>query len=86
MVLSFMVEFFNLRTCKFQADNLSVNELAYKVLRAEASVNNMRCVIRQNIGKCREKALQLSEDHPKLKWKDARSDTENLCKELPRPF
>ena len=34
-----------------------------EALRAEAKVNSMRCVIRQNIAKSREKALRLPEDH-----------------------
>ena len=48
-----------------QADNWSVNELPLQKLRAEATVNSMRCVIRQNVAKSREKALRLPEDHPK---------------------
>ena len=65
----------------------------YEALRAEAKVNSMRCVIRQNITKSREKALRLPEDHSRrvafegvcrfrLKRRDARSEAEDLYKEL----
>ena len=64
-----------------------------EALRAEATVNIRRCVICQNLAKLREKALRLPEDHPRLiafegvcrsrlKQRDARSEAENLCKEL----
>ena len=53
----------------------------------------MKCVIRLNIVKSREKALRLFEDHPRriafdgvcrsrLRRRDARSEAENLSKEL----
>ena len=62
-------------------------------LRSEATVNSIRCVIRQAIAKPKEKALRLPEDHPRrvafkgvcrsrLKRRDARSEAENLCREL----
>ena len=35
----------------------------YEALRAETKLNSMRCVIRQNTAKSREKALCLPEDH-----------------------
>ena len=64
-----------------------------EALTAEATVNSMRCVIRQKIAKSRENALSLPEDHPirvafegvcmsRLKRRDARSEADNLCKEL----
>ena len=64
-----------------------------EALRAEATVNSMRSVIRQNIAKSRKKALRLPEDHPRrvafegvcrsrLKRRDARSESENICKKL----
>ena len=63
-----------------------------EALRAKATVNSMRCVIRQNIFKSKEKALRLPEDHPRrvafegvsrsrLKRRDAWSEAKNLCKE-----
>ena len=72
---------------------LVTNWSACEASRAEATVNSMRCFIRQNIAKWREKALRLPENHPKrkvfegvcrsiLKRRLARFETENLYKEL----
>ena len=53
------------------------------------TVNNMRCVNRQNIAKSREKTLRLPEDPPRriafeviCRPIDVRSDAENICKDL----
>ena len=64
-----------------------------EALRAEATVTNMKFVIRQNISKSGEKALRLPDDQSRriafeelcklrLKRRDARSEVENLCKDI----